>query len=26
LIGSDSVIHGAKQKLSIGDNTELDLR
>lgn len=26
LIGSDSVIHGSKQKLSIGDNTELDLR
>ncbi len=26
IIGSDSVIHGAKQSLSIGDNTELDLR
>ena len=26
LIGSDSVIHGSKQSLSIGDNTELDLR
>lgn len=26
VIGSDSTIHGATQSLSIGDNTELDLR
>jgi len=26
LIGSDSVIHGSSHSLSIGDNTELDLR
>lgn len=26
IVGSDSTIHGATQSLSIGDNTELDLR
>lgn len=26
IVGSDSIIHGSSQSLSIGDNTELDLR